>query len=161
MNRCALHRVYRLVFPNGKSYVGQTRRLPRERFEEHAKNAKKESVVRRAIDKHGAPSVKIQTLAIVPETDVDLAERIFIAAYDSLVPCGYNVAGGGRGNMKPPDPEETRTIRCAFWTAKRAESFGEWERDCGFEDFEFAAEVFRYAKSTSSTSSGDPDRTVF
>jgi hypothetical protein len=155
MDRCALHRVYRLVFPNGKSYVGQTRRLPRERFEEHAKNG---SLVRRAIDKHGASSVRVQTLAIVPETDVDLAEKVFIAAYDSLVPSGYNIAGGGRGIMKAPDAGEYQKIRCAFWTARRAETFDEWERDCGFGDFEFAAEVFRYAKLTSS---GNPDRAVF
>jgi hypothetical protein len=138
--------VYRLVFPNGKSYVGQTRRLPLERFDEHIKS-KNNSVVQRAIDKYGAPTVKLQTLAVVSENDVDAAERIFIAAYDSLLPIGYNVAGGGRGVMTPPDPVEYTRLRCAFWSAKRAGDFEKWKLGAGsgLSD-EDALAVYRYAQ---------------
>lgn len=159
MDRCALHRVYRLVFPNGKSYVGQTRRLPHERFEEHVKNAKNESLVRRAIDKYGVQTVKLQTLAVVSENDVDTAERIFIAAYETVAPLGYNLAAGGRGVMTPPEPLEYSRLRCAFWSAKRVKDFESWRLNMasGLSE-EDALAVYKFAQLAPTR---DPNGPVF
>lgn len=159
MDRCVLHRVYRLVFPNGKSYVGQTRRLPRERFEEHVKYSKNDALVRRAIDKYGADTVRLQTLAVVCEDDVDTAERIFIAAYETVAPLGYNLAAGGRGIMTPPEPIEYTKLRCAFWSAKRAKDYESWKLNVasGLSD-ECALAVYKYAQLSPTR---DPNGPIF
>ena len=143
MDRCALHRVYRLVFPNGKSYVGQTRRLPQERFREHVKG---KSLVGAAIEKYGAENVRLRTTIIVPSDRIDVVERIFIAAYDTLTPNGYNVAGGGRGVMKAPTREEYARLRCAFWSARMATRYETWANELTDDVADIAPYVYEYAK---------------
>ena len=117
MSSCTLFRVYRLLFPNGKAYIGQTSSLPIIRFKQHA-TANSGSVVGRAIQKYGKDAVKIETLTVTGAHEIDDAERIFIAAYDTLAQTrgGYNIAAGGRGKTAatPKDVEVSRLVHHAI-----------------------------------------------
>ncbi len=157
MDRCTLHRVYRVLFPNGKSYVGQTRRMPHERLVEHSKGYGN-TLMHRALTKYGMENVKLQTLLVVSHDDVDIAERVFIAAYDSLVPSGYNIAGGGRGVMNAPTLDDYARLRCAFWSARIADAYEPWKQGCNLPD-DLASYVYEYAKRSSPL--GYSDRPIF
>jgi len=129
MSSCALFRVYRLLFPNGKAYIGQTSSLPIVRFKKHA-TANSGSVVGRAIQKYGKDAVTIETLTVTGSHEIDDAERIFIAAYDTLAHNrgGYNVAPGGKGKTAATsrDIEVSRLVHHAFWGDREAaEEFDE------------------------------------
>ena len=129
MSSCTLFRVYRLLFPNGKAYIGQTSSLPIVRFKQHA-TVNSGSVVGRAIQKYGKDAVKIETLVVTGAHEIDDAERIFIAAYDTLTHTrgGYNVAPGGKGKTAATsrDIEVSRLVHHAFWGDREAaEEFDE------------------------------------
>ena len=99
--------IYQLLFPNGKSYVGQTLRWKR-RMNEHRRGAKSEDghAIKRAIRKHGWASVSVRCLATVTKEELDSAEVQWIAAIGSLAPAGYNLTVGG--DAQPMDHPEVR-----------------------------------------------------
>ena len=88
--------IYELVFPSGKSYVGQTRRWKR-RMKEHEGCSKSTDghLVKRAIRKYGWSQVKVLKLATVPRDELDSAECMWIAKRGTLSPGGYNLTPGG------------------------------------------------------------------
>lgn len=92
--------LYLLTFPNGKAYVGITSRTVKERFDEHVNNnryGKRACAVHAAIEKYGAPSVKVDVLAEASwEHLVDLEIKA-IAALNTRPPFGYNLTIGGEG----------------------------------------------------------------
>lgn len=92
--------LYRLTFPNGKSYIGITKRTAVERFAQHAKSArigKTGCAVHHAIAKFGPENVTVETLFVA-----DLPYRIamevkVIEAFNTRAPNGYNMTEGGDG----------------------------------------------------------------
>ena len=94
--------IYRAVFPNGKCYVGQTRKLPKYRWAEHISAAKKgrnkNLPFARALLKYG-DSVKWEVIAEVPAMWANEEEKRLIAENNALVPNGYNLREGG--NVAP------------------------------------------------------------
>lgn len=51
--------IYKAIFPNGKTYIGQTTRAVKERIQQHKKDSKfKTFVFYRAIRKYGWDSLK-------------------------------------------------------------------------------------------------------
>ena len=88
--------LYRLDFPNGKSYVGITTKTPEERFAGHKKfSAGKSSLaIHKAWRKHGEPQLVV--LAVLEDADLPAAEIRAIKAFNTLVPNGYNLALGGQ-----------------------------------------------------------------
>lgn len=93
--------VYRIEFPDGKSYIGATRKTPEERLARHIYQSKIDSnrKVYQAIRLFGTDDLKIHVLFHSNEIDFnDLLEkeRYFISKYNSIEE-GYNTTHGGEG----------------------------------------------------------------
>lgn len=88
--------VYLLTFANGKQYVGQARNLV-ARWRSHAFHAKRGDrghyPLYAAWAKHGEP--KRTVLFEGPSDELNAVETAMIAAYGTICPGGYNLAGGG------------------------------------------------------------------
>ena len=103
--------IYRALFPNGKAYVGQTRRTLATRKAEHYCNARHgrhgNPIFNRALLKYG-DAVKWEVISSIPPLLADEEERAQIAANGTLFPRGYNFRPGGhhtsalKGRKKPP-----------------------------------------------------------
>lgn len=124
-----LCRVYRLAFPNGKGYVGQTSQIPVERFRQHLRPGSGCVLVRRAVQKYGKENVQLETLAVTDRKDIDTSERVFIAAYRTFAPFGYNLTPGGKGRrlLSAEDLEYMHLMRDAYWMARRPTDALEWK----------------------------------
>lgn len=87
--------VYKLDFPNGKSYIGVTRLKLNKRIGGHKRHAELGSQfsIHKAWRKHGAPAVKI--IAIVEDRMLAETEMKSVASFKTLVPDGYNMIPGG------------------------------------------------------------------
>jgi len=107
--------IYQILFPNGKSYVGQTKGLKR-RMREHELHRKSNDghLMKRAVRKHGWSNVKINILERPPidRQALDESEVKWISAIGSLAPRGYNLTSGG--DAQPMDNPIT-----AAWQKKR------------------------------------------
>lgn len=111
--RCAC--IYRMRFPDGKAYVGQTRNL-RDRIELYEKFGDKGvGKVAEAVGRYGMDSVDIDILSEVrgvqlSDLPVVLAvlEIKYIREEGSIWPAGYNVSIGGEVLGIPADVIQTR-----------------------------------------------------
>lgn len=92
-------RIYLLMNTvNGKHYVGQTsqQRMNRRVNGHRASASKPTTAISHAIAKYGWDAFTVETLEeCVDHTDLDMAERFWIATYNSLSPNGYNLETGG------------------------------------------------------------------
>lgn len=87
--------LYKLTFPNGKLYIGQTTDFAK-RMRDHAKDSKyKKSAIAHAIVKHGFNGVQKEILCIGSAPYILDLEIKAIAAFGTLVPNGYNICKGG------------------------------------------------------------------
>ena len=93
--------IYKLTFPNGKSYIGLTRRSLKSRLSRHMYDAKNGSdfFVHRAIRKYGTDSVIASVIATGNLEDLPQMEIDAIATHNTLTPNGYNLNKGGQGNF--------------------------------------------------------------
>ena len=90
--------VYRLIFKNGKSYVGITTTSPALRMQRHAQAAiKGRFAVYKAWRKHGAPEVSLLACA-TNQADILWLEKHFIAEFKAFGRNGYNMTPGGDTN---------------------------------------------------------------
>lgn len=98
------HIIYKLTFPNGKVYIGQTvqifeRRLGRHKLNAHSNSVKNKSYntyLSNAIRKYGWNNVVKEVLFTVPENFVDELETEMISKYDSANRMfGYNILSVG------------------------------------------------------------------
>ena len=87
--------IYKLNFPNGKSYIGQTINLKR-RMSEHNYKSNPKQVVDKAIQKHGR-IFEVEILEIIEDTSLlNEREQYYIALYNTndrnkgynITPCG-------------------------------------------------------------------------
>ena len=96
--------LYKLTFPNGKVYIGQTVRNMQIRFNQHKTAANRGSLlpVHCAWRKHGEPSVSI--IGEYPDAEaLHCAEIAAINDLGTISPNGYNIAlGGGTAPSKSP-----------------------------------------------------------
>jgi hypothetical protein len=102
--------LYKLTFPNGKIYVGQTVRKMNIRLAQHRTAAARGSAlpVHCAWRKHGEPSVSILG-EYETKDELHAAEIAAIASMNCLSPNGYNLAYGG--DTSPAiNPEVARKI---------------------------------------------------
>lgn len=109
--------VYRLVFPDGKYYVGKTKDL-RERvhlYERKMKDSDDSSRVMCALREFGIENVVVEVLTSVSsrfESDIELCLSIleikYIREQDCIYPNGYNASIGGEVLGIPADVIETK-----------------------------------------------------
>lgn len=94
--------LYRLLFPNGKSYVGITTKSAEIRFSAHKANAfcsfkkganNKRTPLYAAWRKHGEP--KLIVIAEMENHSLAAAEVAAIAEFNCVHPNGYNLTPGG------------------------------------------------------------------
>ena len=105
--------VYKLIFPNGKAYIGQTF-WPRRRLYEHKSQKRKSgTALREAIAQYGWSDVRTEILAEAEESELDRVQIEMIDKHGTLVPDGLNVQRGGNPSRKW-DPAKK-----AAWLAKQ------------------------------------------
>jgi group I intron endonuclease len=102
--------IYRLLFPSGKSYVGQTiRKNVNDRWRAHKNRARANAgacrALNAAIQKYGWGSVRKEVLEKASNDVLNAKEREWIAKLDTFKN-GYNLTEGGDEN--PMRHEETR-----------------------------------------------------
>jgi group I intron endonuclease len=91
--------IYIIYGPNDKKYIGQTRQSIETRFKQHCnmntKNAKCPCLFR-AMLKYGVDKFSCEMLLEVDNHDLlDEYEKFYIKKYNTIVPNGYNLEGGG------------------------------------------------------------------
>jgi hypothetical protein len=113
--------LYRLVFPNGKAYIGITSRTAARRFAEHCKSAAcgRKLAVNDAIRKYGAASVTVETLVVAEWPYLVALEPRAIAAFGTRGRGGYNMTTGGEGVAGLPVSDQTRAKLRAAQTGKK------------------------------------------
>lgn len=86
--------IYKMTFPNGKIYVGQTINWTK-RLRQHLSSSKKGAYpVSNAIRKYGWENVKTE-FVFCPEDKLNDLEIEMIRDLNTMVPNGYNLSPGG------------------------------------------------------------------
>ena len=101
--------VYRLVFPSGKSYIGQAVVLLSNgkfygsygRFKGHIHDSSRDDggrcrLLNNAMRKYGKENIVLEILIVTKIENLTKYEDYFMALYNSIVPNGYNLREGGR-----------------------------------------------------------------
>jgi group I intron endonuclease len=94
--------IYRIVFPNGKVYIGQTIQNVKDRFGSHKKDAYHDAnpayytLIGKAIRKYGKENIKLEILhEKIQWDDLDNLEISEIKNHSSMDPAkGYNMTEG-------------------------------------------------------------------
>lgn len=122
--------IYKLLFPNGKVYIGQTFQdfvQYMNRYNSISKNKKSPEynrLIYRTIRKYNWNKVKKEIICTVSEEFVDEAERYFIKLYKSNNKLfGYNLTDGGNKN-KHHSEETKEKLRKINLNKKRPEFSG-------------------------------------
>lgn len=95
--------LYRIEFPNGKSYIGITSKSAEQRFAVHryqTKGARRHAIYE-ALRKHGARNAVLKTLVIADHDYLCSLEPRAIEVFSTKVPDGYNMTDGGEGTPNP------------------------------------------------------------
>jgi group I intron endonuclease len=108
-----IYTIYRIIFPNGKSYTGWTSRPVEMRKREHIKSSKRNTniILYKAIRKYGIDDLLWETVYQSADKDYTLgiAEDYFIRLHQSHISeNGYNMTYGGEGTVGLRDSEQTR-----------------------------------------------------
>lgn len=83
--------IYRILFPNGKSYIGQTKRNVYQRMREHLREYSGCTKLKNALRKYPENEVIASVLKKdIPIRHLDWWENHFIGRYDSIKN-GYNI----------------------------------------------------------------------
>ena len=114
--------LYRLTFPNGKSYIGITSGAVKRRVLRHVSQAKegRRSAVSQAIRKYGTFETVVLAVAGDWSYLCDLEQRA-ISAFGTLAPNGYNLTLGGEGVL---GVKRTKEQREAHGAAVRGKGLG-------------------------------------
>src|SRR3990172_1324564 len=93
--------IYRLLFPNGKSYIGITVRTVEKRFAIHVGTAERggDCAVHCAIRKYGPEAILVSTLVIANAGYLRDIEKSAINSFNTKAPLGYNMTDGGNGSL--------------------------------------------------------------
>lgn len=95
--------IYKLIFPNGKTYIGQTNDFNR-RMGQYKRMNSTGRLLKNAIGKYGWNNIKIKVICISSDENADDLERKYIREYNSTdIKFGYNLELGGNKNKKHSD----------------------------------------------------------
>ena len=89
--------IYKLNFPSGKSYIGQTIKSVEERIKGHKSPTSKCVLLKHAIKKYG--DFETEILIEINNEMLNYYEIKFIEMYDTVSPNGYNLTYGGEGGI--------------------------------------------------------------
>ncbi len=91
--------LYQIEFPNGKKYIGISRKTSAERFITHTHDALKSTqLIHKAIRKYGKDSCIVRTLVIADDWKyLQELEIRAIKKFKTNPPFGYNLTKGGEG----------------------------------------------------------------
>lgn len=108
---CTMGIIYILTSPNGKRYVGQTRRTLKIRLDGHksaSANPNKAGCrcLNAALRKHGWENFTNEILWEGDDNLLDDKEIEYIVLYNTLVPHGYNLQHGGCSGSKSDDTKQ-------------------------------------------------------
>lgn len=108
-----IYTIYRIIFPNGKSYIGWSSRSVDARKREHIKSSKRNTsiILYKAMRKYEVGDLlwEIVYQSADKEYTLEIAENYFIRLYKSHISeNGYNITYGGEGTIGAKDSEETR-----------------------------------------------------
>lgn len=94
---------------NDKAYIGQTSTPLERRWYMHTWDGNSNSLLHRAILKHGKESFKIETIHLCEsKEEMDFVEIFYISFLSSKSPNGYNLTDGGEGTLGVPCSEEKK-----------------------------------------------------
>jgi hypothetical protein len=111
--------LYSFDFNNGKSYIGITLNTPQDRMRRQMSSVA-DSLVSRAIKKHGMKAVDISILAIANDWNyLCLIEIRAINIFGTLSPGGYNLTSGGEGGFKREWSKEQREAVSKFHKGRK------------------------------------------
>lgn len=124
--------IYKFTFPNGKVYIGQTKKRAWKRWHLHRVRANKCWYLARAIKKYGWDNIKKEVLVELPDALLDEYEVKFIALYGCVKPNGYNLTKGG--DFNPMDSKTIRKrqlskVRDPTHRKQQSERTAEWHKD--------------------------------
>lgn len=92
-----IYKITNLV--NGKVYIGQTITTIQKRFLKHCSST--DTLISRAIHKYGVEKFKVEQIdQAETREELDDKERYWIKLYNSQLPNGYNLEGGGTRNKE-------------------------------------------------------------
>lgn len=84
--------VYCITFPNGKQYIGQSRRPWRERWKNHQKKSSGCIALHNALNKYASMPLTWELLAYARNArELTKKEAYYILSKDTLTPNGYNI----------------------------------------------------------------------
>lgn len=109
--------IYLLTFPNGKGYVGQTRKTLDARFRGHRNAARRGvgTLLYNAWRKHGEP--RMMDLGFVPDQILNITECALILVCATKYPHGYNTTAGGDIN-----PSSDPLVKAKISAAKKGKT---------------------------------------
>lgn len=94
---------------NDKIYVGQTSTGLERRWYMHTWDGHSNSLLHRAILKHGKENFKIETIHVCEsKEEMDFVEMFYISFLNAKSPNGYNLTDGGEGTLGVPCSEEKK-----------------------------------------------------
>lgn len=124
------HIIYKLTFPNGKTYIGQTIQEFNRRMWDYDRDSNDKSrkeynrLVNKAIRKYGWENIKKEIVCTVSEEFVDETERYFIKLYKSNNKLfGYNLMSGGTKNKH--HSEETKKLLSIKFSGENHPFYGQ------------------------------------
>jgi group I intron endonuclease len=94
--------LYKLTFPNGKSYIGITKHTIERRVNKHIQDSRcniKNYAIHEAIRKYGEDSFEIRVLAMADENELPVLEIEAIKKHKTFGKGGYNLTAGGEGTL--------------------------------------------------------------
>lgn len=96
--------IYKITFPDGKCYIGQSINLKRRLSDYKHLRCKKQKAVYGALLKFGVNSIKIEIIEQFETTD-DITDKLnkleikYIKEFNSIYPNGYNLNAGGDNHL--------------------------------------------------------------
>ena len=104
--------LYKLDFPNSKSYIGITTKTAQDRLNQHCRPSQNKNTCQKAIHKYGKENVVLTVLATVDNWELlCLAEIEAIEKFNTFFPNGYNLTLGGEGGLTIGIYGEERIVR--------------------------------------------------
>ena len=85
--------IYKLTFPNGKVYIGQSNNL-KQRQKEHKQFHKTQKYLQKACEKFNYNYTFTILKKCIYQEQLNYFERIYIHKYNSIYPNGYNIEAG-------------------------------------------------------------------